>query len=417
MVDTEEAVLFNGGMHTENGDGGMLDPNTDMHCEFETKTICGQELDIEVTQWPDGAIHKLKIFEKGNSVAIFYEEYDKLESIDSPARDPGLPPNGPASPVPSSPLDLRDSDSTNLSLLAQNEKKHKRLQRLQLEDDEGIVSKHTTFFPAKIKRRDSRHLDVNSDYYYDMTSFPRGTLTLLNVRNFRNSSGMSSYPRIGTDRDADGLCSLFLELGFIVERYDNPTRKIMYSALEIAATEDKLSCCACAILTHGDEGILYATDQKIEIREITKVFREKSLAGKPKLFIFQACQASDYSDLLDNVDASATLPKFFSEKERNVVLPCETDFLYAYSAVPGYFSWHNSRQGSWFVQAVCSTFREYGHSMDVYKMLTRVNDKVAKRKTNTDLNEADNNRQIASIVSQMRKDFFFFPPYGPLPLI
>jgi len=286
----------------------------------------------------------------------------------------------------------------------------------QLEDDEGIVSKHATFFPAKIKRRDSKHIDVSSDHYYDMTSFPRGTLTLLNVRNFRHSSGMSLYPRNGTDRDADGLCALFLELGFIVERYDNPTKKIMMSALEIAAAEEKLSCCACAILTHGDEGVLYATDQTVDIREITKLFRMKNLAGKPKLFIFQACQGSEYMDSLDSTDAPIPSSLPFAD-ERNVTLPCEADFLYAYSTVPGYFSWRNSRQGSWFVQGVCSIFREHGHMMDVYKMFTRVNDKLASRKSNTDNVDTDDKRQIASIVSQMRKDFFLFPPYGPLPLI
>jgi len=354
------------------------------HRRLETKKISGQEVDIEVTQWPDGEISKLRIFETGNSVAIFYEEYDKLEDVESPARDPAG--------------DTQPTVVTNFSVLQQNEKKHKRLQRLQLEDDEGIVSKHATFFPAKIKRRDSKHVDVSSDSYYDMSSFPRGTLTLLNVRNFRSSSGMKEYPRDGTDRDADGLCALFLELGFIVERYDNPTKKIMTSALEIAASEEKLSCCACAILTHGDEGVLYATDQRMEIRDITKLFRNKNLAGKPKIFLFQSCRGTDY--------AEGACP---NEVDENVTLPCEADFLYAYSTVPGHFSWKNSRQGSWFVQAICSVFRKLSHDTDAYRMLTRVNDKIAQR--NVDETAA------VSIVSQMRKDFFFFPPYGPLPLI
>lgn len=272
------------------------------------------------------------------------------------------------------------------------------------------MSKHATFFPAKMKRRDSKHMDVNSDSYYDMSSFPRGTLTLLNVRNFRKSSNMADYPRDGTDRDADGLCALFLELGFIVERYDNPTKKIMTSALEIAAAEEKLSCCACAILTHGEEGVLFATDQRMEISDITKLFRNKNLAGKPKIFLFQSCRSSDYGEDSTPKDREAS----------NVTLPCEADFLYAYSTVPGHFSWRNSRQGSWFVQAICSVLRLRAHDTDAYRMLTRVNDLISQRKagdTSLDANDLNAKRRLISIVSQMRKDFFFFPPYGPLPQI
>lgn len=372
-----------------------------MSFPIETKTISGKEVDIEVTSGPRGEIRKLKIYESGNSIAIFHEEYDELEEVDSPVADPGLP----ELLYP----DQKNSGNNDSPFIRRSEKKPKLLVRLQLEDDEGIVSKHATFFPTKLKKKDSVHIDVDSDYYYDMSSFPRGTLTLLNVKNFRSSSGMAQYPRHGTDRDADGLCALFLELGFIVERYDNPTKKIMLSALEIAASDEKSSCCACAILTHGDQGIVYATDHAINIRDITKLFRKKCLSGKPKIFIFQACQGIDYSDGMDSADVKY--------EEKDLSLPCESDFFYAYSTVPGYFSWRNSRQGSWFIQAVCSVFRENAGTMDLYKMFTRVNDRISLRKSSTDDISTDDRRQIASIVSQMRKDLYFFPPYGPLPLI
>ena len=340
----------------------------------------------------------MKIYESGNSIALFHEEYDELEEVESPVADPGLVPELLINPDAKSPIG--NNDVNDFPFVRRNERKPKLLIRLQLEDDEGIVSKHATFFPTKIKKKNSVHIDVNSDHYYDMSSFPRGTLTLLNVKNFRNSSGMAAYPRHGTDRDADGLCALFLDLGFIVERYDNPTKKIMLSALEIAASDEKSSCCVCAILTHGDEGIVFATDNEMKVRDITKLFRKKNLAGKPKLFIFQACQGSDCTDGLDAVDSPL--------EEKDLALPCEADFLYAYSTVPGYFSWRNSRQGSWFIQALCSVFRENAGTMDVYRMFTRVNDKISSRKSHIDDVATDDKRQIASIVSQMRKDMFFF---------
>ena len=55
----------------------------------------------------------------------------------------------------------------------------------------------------------------------------------------------------------------------------------------------------------------------------------------------------------------------------------ESDFLIAYSVVPGYFSWRNSIRGSWFVQALCDCLDKYGRSMDLLRLMTRVNKKVA----------------------------------------
>ena len=55
----------------------------------------------------------------------------------------------------------------------------------------------------------------------------------------------------------------------------------------------------------------------------------------------------------------------------------ESDFLMAYSVVPGYFSWRNSIRGSWFVQALCDCLDKYGRSMDLLRLMTRVNKKVA----------------------------------------
>ena len=49
----------------------------------------------------------------------------------------------------------------------------------------------------------------------------------------------------------------------------------------------------------------------------------------------------------------------------------------AYSVVPGYFSWRNSIRGSWFIQALCECLDKYGRSMDLLRLMTRVNKKVA----------------------------------------
>ena len=92
-----------------------------------------------------------------------------------------------------------------------------------------------------------------------------------------------------------------------------------------------------------------------------------------------------------------------------ITLPIEADFLYAYSTVPGYYSWRNSVRGSWFVQAIVSVFRENATTMDVLRMMTRVNAEVAKQKSNTNEYFSDNKKQIPSIITQLRKELYFFP--------
>lgn len=65
-----------------------------------------------------------------------------------------------------------------------------------------------------------------------------------------------------------------------------------YQLLNTAAAADHADadCFVCVFLTHGETGEIYASDDKINIKEVTDMFRGdqcKSLVGKPKIFIFQ----------------------------------------------------------------------------------------------------------------------------------
>ena len=92
-----------------------------------------------------------------------------------------------------------------------------------------------------------------------------------------------------------------------------------------------------------------------------------------------------------------------------VSVPTEADFLYAYSTVPGYYSWRNSENGSWFIQSVVDVFEKYADHMDILHMLTRVNAVVATYKSRTWKSESHQKMQISSIVSMLRKNLYFFP--------
>ena len=93
-------------------------------------------------------------------------------------------------------------------------------------------------------------------------------------------------------------------MGFIVDRFDNPSKKEILDIMKAAANEnysDK-ACCACAILSHGKEGQIYGNDGEVNIKDITDVFQTIGLAGKPKLFLFQACRGSEYMKSFDTAD-------------------------------------------------------------------------------------------------------------------
>ena len=48
----------------------------------------------------------------------------------------------------------------------------------------------------------------------------------------------------------------------------------------------------CAILSHGDNGVVYGTDGILKVEDLCASFRADrcpTLAGKPKLFFIQVC--------------------------------------------------------------------------------------------------------------------------------
>lgn len=67
-----------------------------------------------------------------------------------------------------------------------------------------------------------------------------------------------------------------------------------YRSAARKAAKSNASCFACAILTHGDEGILYGTDGgPVRIDHMVKrVCRIPGLVGKPKLFFLQVTYAN-----------------------------------------------------------------------------------------------------------------------------
>ncbi|KXJ20965.1 caspase-3 [Exaiptasia diaphana] len=257
------------------------------------------------------------------------------------------------------------------------------------------------FGSGSTRTRTSEPIDTRSMYKMDKT--PRGVAVIINNKSFLPASGMHRYPRNGTDVDRDALDKVFQKLGFNTLVYNDQSVYEIQKIFKSLAARDysKENALIVSILTHGEEGILYATDGTIQIRDMMRWFKGTNLVGKPKIFIFQACQGHEYMDGVDATDAPPA--------DKRVQIPVEADFLYAYSTVPGYYSWRNSVNGSWFIQSIAEVFDKYAKTTDLLTMMTRVNALVATYQSRTNDPYSDRKKQIPSIVSMMRKDFYFYP--------
>nr|XP_042094974.1 caspase-7 isoform X1 [Ovis aries] len=265
---------------------------------------------------------------------------------------------------------------------------------------------------SKKKKNDSgKSVNIPRDrvptYQYNMNFEKVGKCIIINNKNFDRRTGMGV--RNGTDKDAEALFKCFRSLGFDVAVYNDCSCAKMQDLLKKASEEDhrNSACFACILLSHGEENLIYGTDGKTAIKDLTAHFRGdrcKTLLEKPKLFFIQACRGTE---LDDGIQADSG-PINDTDANPRYKIPVEADFLFAYSTVPGYYSWRNPGSGSWFVQALCSILNEHGKSLEILQILTRVNDRVARHfESQSDDPRFHEKKQIPCVVSMLTKELYF----------
>ncbi|KAM4623552.1 caspase-7 isoform 2-T2 [Polymixia lowei] len=249
---------------------------------------------------------------------------------------------------------------------------------------------------------ESHYRIVSPTFQYKMSHQRVGKCIIINNKNFDEK----------TDRDAGELFKCFKSLGFDVCIYNDQTCEKMERLLREASEEDHSdsSCFACILLSHGEEGMIYGTDGAMPIKTMTSLFRGdmcKSLVGKPKLFFIQACRGSEFDD---GIQTDSGPPNDTLETDANPrhKIPVEADFLFAYSTVPGYYSWRNPGRGSWFVQALCNVLNEFGKQLEIMQILTRVNYMVATSfESWSEDPRFSEKKQIPCVVSMLTKELYF----------
>ncbi|CAL1295807.1 unnamed protein product [Larinioides sclopetarius] len=247
---------------------------------------------------------------------------------------------------------------------------------------------------------------------YSMKYGKRGKCLIFNHKIFEPHTRLNV--RNGTDADAARLYCRFRELGFEVTLFTDLKWKEVEKVLLKAGKDDYKddSCFVCCVLSHGEQGILYAADCQYKTEKVFAPFRGDvcpSLAGKPKLFFIQACQG----DRLDcGVNVKCRISSDSGDEKETLRIPTHADFLIVYSTVPGFYSWRNTTNGSWFVQSLCAALQKYAYDMDLLQLLTIVNRRVAydfESFTPHD-EEMHLKKQVPCVTSTLTKNIRFCPP-------
>ncbi|XP_038661605.1 caspase-3-like isoform X2 [Scyliorhinus canicula] len=273
-----------------------------------------------------------------------------------------------------------------------------------------VDAKSSTVYEGRNQKQhidDALVVDAVPDAYmkYNMNFEHTGMCIIFNNKNFHPRTGMSK--RNGTDVDAGNLIRTFQKLGFHAVVHNDQTCNEMVEKLQNAAKRDhsQMASFVCIFLSHGDDGKLYGTDGFQELKELTSIFRGdrcRSLVGKPKLFFIQACRGTEFDAGVETDSVPEATHASLSK------IPIEADFLYAYSTAPGYYSWRNTGNGSWFIQSLCDILNSYGKELEIMQLLTRVNYKVALEfESNTNTVACNEKKQIPCIVSMLTKELYF----------
>ncbi|XP_033747025.1 caspase-3-like [Pecten maximus] len=255
--------------------------------------------------------------------------------------------------------------------------------------------------------------ELNSPLY-KMDHARRGKAVIINNKEFKGNMGLGD--RKGTDVDASVMYRRLQELDFDVTLEHNLSADKMQQILINLSLEDHndCDCLFVVVLSHGEDGVVFGTEGSVEVKKLFEPFKGNncpSLAGKPKIFAIQACRGSQFDDGLGVTVADAEGVMEVDRTVRTQSIPAEADFLVAYSVVPGYYSWRNSTNGSWFIQALSLALDdEKLKDLDFLRLLTVVNRKVAYHfQSQTSDPRMAMKKQIPCITSMLTKEIYFNP--------
>ncbi|XP_011500855.1 PREDICTED: caspase-1 isoform X2 [Ceratosolen solmsi marchali] len=223
---------------------------------------------------------------------------------------------------------------------------------------------------------------------YPMRSIPRGLVLIITniVYEMVDCRPSAKY-------DEANLKQLFEEMGFKVIIHSNLTGdQIKKKVKEFSKMKElrRVDSAFIIISSHGagehgrQETEIQGTDYKLPNYEtvfctdIIDYFTAEqcpNLCGKPKIFIFQTCRGIKHQKAVSR-SVTDTVTAEFSDTEQPYNLSSRNyeDTLIAYATLPGYVSYRDTYNGSWFIQILCEVFMNYAcerHIQDLFVMTDR----------------------------------------------
>lgn len=278
---------------------------------------------------------------------------------------------------------------------------------------------------------------VGSRDRYAMIHRIHSNVLIINNEHFRPSTNMGR--RQGTGEDGRKLQQLFENLGCSCSVHADLTGSDMKTAVQRYAKNDHKDrdFAAICILTHGSQTpnskcIVYGVDKgEVPVDELVEYFYgtvSPSLVGKPKLFFIQACQGQKQgypviksptcpitqrglpvAEATDSSDARHVAA--LADGERAQTLPETADILVAYSTFPGYESYRDVNEGTYFIRHLVKVLQEQHHNTDLQSMMTEVKKKVAQEDIviATPSGSRKDVKQMVLTWTTLTKDLYFAP--------
>lgn len=207
----------------------------------------------------------------------------------------------------------------------------------------------------------------------------KGYVLIINNELFRQPEQC----RLGSSQDVEKLRHFFRNVVHWNEEdiqiEMNKTANEMRNIAKRASGRDFSSYSAFffVVLSHGTQhGVLGVDEETVDVQDLVRFFAAnkcRSLAGKPKVFIIQACRG----DLSDDGVTLIQTDAICEERSPMINIPALSDFLILYPCIPGYTALRNETYGTYFIQALVHVFTLYHDKEHLIDLLLRVNYIVA----------------------------------------
>ncbi|XP_076811814.1 uncharacterized protein LOC143458822 [Clavelina lepadiformis] len=217
--------------------------------------------------------------------------------------------------------------------------------------------------------------------------------------------------RSGSRKDVERIQELFESFGFEVDVESNLDSRNLKKIVREYARKSYIDydCLVVFVMSHGLEGSVYGIDGfPVHCTWIHKCFRPQStpsLLDKPKMFFFQACQGDNRMSghyftpapaCEDDIDIETEAIE--SDSAHTVIAtPVEADFLIGHSTVPGYLSYRDKQEGSWYIETLIKNLEKYHEKEDLLSILVKVNHEMSSKPF----------KQMPMPIATLRKKIYF----------